>query len=79
MGLSGSAVAATEKVLSPLVPPLTASRASWLHHCATVTLVCVYYLFRAILLLLRGISSAEEQMTTPKGASQTEELTFQPW
>lgn len=79
LGLSGSSVVATEKVLSPLVPSLTAARASWLLHCPTVTLVCVYCLFRAILLLLRWISSAEEQMTTPDGASQAGELTLQLW
>lgn len=36
LGLRKSVAAATEKVLPPLVPPLTAARASPLLHCALV-------------------------------------------
>lgn len=48
LGLRKSVAAATKKVLPPLVPPLTAARASLLLHSARQALFCVYYLFRAV-------------------------------
>lgn len=77
LGRSGSILPATEKVLSSLIPPLQGILAPPLFYCQTG--VCVYCLLRAVLLLLSWISSAEEQMTTPDGASQVGELAFQLW